>query len=103
MPDASQLKLDVAQSGLTPWKLIQASGLRSGSVHEDSKWTDGFDTAYQHVIKLGGPGDKGRDVAGYVGDPQTDCEWHSYQCKHYDHALMPSDVYTELGKLGSQP
>ena len=26
-------------------------------------------------------------------------EWDSYQCKHYDHALHPSDVYAELGKL----
>ena len=48
---------------------------------------------------LGGAGDKGRDVVGYLGDPQTACEWDSYQCKHYDHPLMPTDIYTELGKL----
>ena len=25
--------------------------------------------------------------------------WDNYQCKHYDHALHPSDVWPEIGKL----
>ena len=51
-------------------------------------------------MRLGGPGDKGRDIAAYVTDPVLrDAEWDSYQCKHYDHALQPTDIYKELGKL----
>jgi hypothetical protein len=98
MSDATHVKLDVAQSGLTPWKLIQTY---SPAEWEDFivEWSEGFTPAYFQVVKLGGAGDKGRDVIGYLGDPQTACEWDSYQCKHYDHALMPSEIYGELGKL----
>ncbi len=98
MVDASKEKLDVAQAGLTPWKVIQTY---SADEWEDFivEWTDGFDPAYYQVTKLAGAGDKGRDVVAYVSDPQTDCEWDNYQCKHYDHALFPTDAYLELGKL----
>jgi hypothetical protein len=41
--------------------------------------------------------DKGCDV---VGIPQVgSLEWANFQCKHYDHPLMPSEVWVELGKV----
>jgi hypothetical protein len=96
--DASQQKVDVAKAGLTPVRLIQTY---SSEDWEDFilEWTEGFETAYQHVTKLAGAGDKGRDVVGYLGDPQANCEWDSYQCKHYDHPIIPTEVYVEVGKL----
>lgn len=86
------------QSGLTPWKIVQ---LYSSDEWEDFvvEWSEGFTPAYHTVVRLGGSGDKGRDVVAYLDDPQSDCEWDSYQCKHYDHALRPTDVYVELAKL----
>lgn len=52
--------------------------------------------------RLGGAGDKGRDVVGYVTCPKQYPDsyvWDNFQCKHYDHPLMPSDVWAEFGKL----
>jgi len=37
----------------------------------------------------------GRDIVATCDDGS----WVNYQCKHYDHPLWPSDVWTELGKL----
>ncbi len=99
MSDAAKLKLAAAQPGLTPWKVIQTY---SADEWEEFvvEWSEGFTPAYRQVVRLAGAGDKGRDVIGYDGDP-TDpkCPWDNYQCKHYAHALRPTDVYTELGKL----
>lgn len=86
------------KSGMTPRKIIQ---FFTADVWEEFvvEWTEGFETPYHTVVNLGGAGDKGRDVIGYLGDPQSDCQWDNYQCKHYDHPLRPTDVYTELAKL----
>jgi hypothetical protein len=63
------------------------------------EWMDGFDPPYYKHDRLGGAGDMGRDVVGYLGEPNTECEWDNYQCKHYNHPLYPSDIWVELGKL----
>lgn len=99
MPDAGQLPLSPAQPGLTPWKIIQTYSAEDWEQFI-VEWTEGFDTQYRQVVRLAGAGDKGRDVVGYAGEP-TDpaAEWDNYQCKHYDHALRPSDIWIELGKL----
>ena len=50
--------------------------------------------------RLGGAGDKGRDVVGFVTDPHSDdYTWHNYQCKFYSSTLNFSDVAHEFGKL----
>ena len=49
----------------------------------------------REVYNLGGAGDKGRDVIVEFDDETL----VYYQCKKYDHPLMPSDIYIELGKL----
>lgn len=52
---------------------------------------------YTRVWRVGGANDMGRDVLGFVaGSPG---EYDNYQCKHYDHALRPSDAWLEIGKL----
>lgn len=54
---------------------------------------------YKHVLRFSGAGDMGIDVAGFVDDARLQGVWDNYQCKHYDHAIMPSDVWAEFGKV----
>ncbi|WP_145586317.1 ABC-three component system protein, partial [Yersinia kristensenii] len=50
--------------------------------------------------RLGGAGDKGRDIVGFITDPhKKDYIWHNYQCKFYANRLSFSDVIVEFGKL----
>lgn len=50
--------------------------------------------------RLGGAGDKGRDIVGFVTDPNVNgYKWHNYQCKFYTNRLNFSDVVVEFGKL----
>ena len=50
---------------------------------------------YSSIKRLGGAGDKGRDVIAYYKDGSVDY----YQCKHYQNSLAPTNYYLELGKL----
>ncbi|MEP5339443.1 MAG: ABC-three component system protein [Algibacter sp.] len=59
--------------------------------------TDYLKNKYEHVIKIGGAGDKGRDVIGYYSIEKKECDY--YQCKHYKSPLGVSTVYLELAKL----
>jgi len=52
---------------------------------------------YVDVERLGGKGDKGRDVcAFYSPDRQT---WDNYQCKHYANPINLSTIKQEISKL----
>lgn len=55
--------------------------------------------AYKQVQRFSGAGDMGIDVAGFVDDKRLEGVWDNYQCKHYDHPLMPGDVWPEFGKI----
>ena len=64
------------------------------------EWLTYKQTQYTSVERLGGAGDQGRDVVGIVGsDKEESYVWDNFQCKHYAHPLMPSDVWHEFGKL----
>ena len=54
---------------------------------------------YQSIKRFSGPGDLGLDVIAFTTADGFAKPWDSYQCKHYDHALMPTDVYGEIGKI----
>lgn len=54
---------------------------------------------YEHAQRFSGSGDMGIDVAGFVDDKRLQGVWDNYQCKHYDHAITPSDVWAEFGKV----
>lgn len=54
---------------------------------------------YVQVKRLGGPGDKGRDVAGYLQFPPVAGKWDLYQAKAYAHALTPGDVLADVAKF----
>jgi hypothetical protein len=55
--------------------------------------------SYKQVQKFTGAGDMGIDVAGFVDGKRLEGVWDNYQCKHYDHALTPGDVWPEFGKI----
>ncbi len=61
------------------------------------EWADSLKQKYRRVERHGGAGDQGCDVVGYLDDVQGD-PWDNHQCKHYDHPLSPSELWTELGK-----
>ncbi|MBF2089762.1 MAG: hypothetical protein IGR80_10135 [Synechococcales cyanobacterium K44_A2020_017] len=63
------------------------------------EWASSFKDLYACVKRYGGAGDQGIDIAGYKTSEHLDSEWDNYQCKHYDHALAPSDIWVEFGKL----
>lgn len=56
---------------------------------------------YYDFEKLGGAGDQGRDVIGYVTNPVRNDNyiWDNYQCKHYSYPLRPSNIWVEIGKV----
>ena len=54
---------------------------------------------YQSVARYTGAGDMGLDVVGFTDDQELAGIWDNFQCKHYDHALTPSDVWPEFGKI----
>lgn len=99
MSSSAQPLLSPNQGGLTEEKLIQTYSADEWEAFI-TEWMTGFSPPYQKVVRLGGAGDKGRDVVGYVGNSNDPaCEWDNYQCKHYDHLLAPGDIWVELGKL----
>jgi hypothetical protein len=64
------------------------------------EWAQGYlKKKYKLVRRSGGAGDKGRDIVAYLQEPGPTSQWDNYQCKHYDHPLSPSDIWTEIGKL----
>jgi len=64
------------------------------------EWLDTKKTLYKEIERFGGAGDKGRDVVAYITDPKVNgYEWDCYQCKHYDHPLIPAEMYIEFGKI----
>ena len=63
------------------------------------EWVQSLRRRYREVRRASGAGDKGRDVVGYVCEINAGGPWDNFQCKHYDHALYPSDIWKELAKL----
>ena len=54
---------------------------------------------YSQVIRMGGSGDKGRDVCGYTELQPTDDSWDLYQAKYYADTLSPSVFSSDLAKV----
>jgi hypothetical protein len=58
-----------------------------------------IENKYVLVKKLGGTGDKGRDIAAYLKFPPKAGEWDMYQAKAYQNSLAPSDLLADLAKF----
>lgn len=54
---------------------------------------------YVIVKRLGGPGDKGRDVASYTVFPPTPKTWDMFQAKAYKDPLSPTNILADLAKF----
>ncbi len=83
----------------TPIPAIDKLRIVSNEEFEDiiREWVSGYcEKKYIRVWRPGGANDKGRDVIAIVDDSGT---YDNFQSKHYDHPLMPSDIWTEVGKL----
>ena len=100
-PNVAPLSATTGQSGPT---ILPAQRVRLYSSDEwealVEEWAHVLkkDGQYARVLRASGPGDEGRDVVCYVEADRPD-PWHNYQCKHYDHPLRPTDIWSELGKL----
>ena len=62
-------------------------------------WFYKNDGTYHDANKYPGSGDMGLDLVAFTSDKNFDDTWDSFQCKHYDHALYPSDIYGEVAKI----
>lgn len=65
------------------------------------EWMSHKSSDYYDFERLGGAGDQGRDVVGYVDNPvgSDSYIWDNYQCKHYASPLSPSKIWKEIGKI----
>lgn len=64
-----------------------------------SEWATGLAVAYQQIKRLGGPGDRGVDVAGFKTERGLEDSWDCFQAKHYAGSLTLSDAIPEMLKL----
>lgn len=62
-------------------------------------WQSGLKMKYLAVRRLGGPGDLGRDVVGFVDDKKFDGVWDNYQCKHYRTLLQSTEILVDIAKI----
>lgn len=64
------------------------------------EWVSHLKTRYAKVLRFGGAGDKGIDVAGCV-DARTLLRgiWDNFQCKFSGRAIGPSVAWPEIGKM----
>jgi hypothetical protein len=68
-----------------------------GFVHEWAHFC--LKNLYIQVQRFTGANDRGIDIAGFSDNQKLQGVWDNYQCKHYDHALYPSDAWPEIGKI----
>jgi hypothetical protein len=62
------------------------------------EWAHSLKGRYEKVEQCAGAGDMGRDIIAFTSMTSDD-PWDNYQCKHYEAALVPTDIWIELGKL----
>lgn len=63
------------------------------------EWAVSIDNQYVKVRRLGGSGDLGVDIVGFVTSGGWNQEWDNFQCKQYKNPLCPSDIWVEIGKI----
>lgn len=97
-PTAS-LPPDVAAAGL-PIPPIERLRHMSAEAWEDFifEWAHSLKSKYARIEQCAGAGDMGRDIVAFEAATAED-PWDNYQCKRYEDALSPADIWLELGKL----
>lgn len=97
VPTAAQVSAGV------PMPAVRILQIMSSSDWEDftEEWLDYHKSqgSYHSVRKYRGPGDLGLDIVAFTSVAGFKAPWDSFQCKHYDHALQPGDIWSEVGKI----
>jgi hypothetical protein len=63
------------------------------------EYVEAIKPPYKKTVRFTGAGDMGRDVVGFSSDKDFQGPWDNFQCKRYGNALVPSDVWVEMGKI----
>lgn len=63
------------------------------------EWLDIKKDEYISIERVWWANDMWRDVIAYINKENWNYTWDCYQCKHYYHPLMPSDIYVEIWKI----
>lgn len=88
------------EAGLPVQKITRVKSFSPDEWEEfTEEWASSLKSEYSDVKRFAGAGDQGIDIIGYLADGTFDGGWDNYQCKHYDHALMPSEIWVEIGKV----
>lgn len=87
------------RSGLTETQILDSF---DPNTYEEviQDWIEGYlkkQKKYDDIKRLGGRGDKGRDVCAYYTNDRL--KWDNYQCKHYNVSIEPAVVKKEISKL----
>lgn len=97
VPSAAQVSVGIP---IPPVRLLQVMSPDEWEGFTE-EWLSFYKTTgtYHSIKRFSGPGDLGLDVIAFTAVEGFAKPWDSYQCKHYDHALTPTDVYGEIGKI----
>jgi hypothetical protein len=76
-------------------------------VYDAAEWEKFIDEWVSHclkaklptVLRFSGANDRGIDIGGFADDKHLLGVWDNFQCKHYDHSIMPSEAWPEIGKM----
>lgn len=99
-----------------PAVMLSAAHMQSGPpiepltrvmVYDSAEWEKFIDEWVSHclkaeyptVLRFSGANDRGIDIAGFADDKHLLGVWENFQCKHYDHPIMPSEAWPEIGKM----
>jgi hypothetical protein len=63
------------------------------------EWSSSLKDNYVAIRRFSSAGDKGIDIAAFLENAQFADGWDNYQCKHYNAALRPTDIWIEIGKV----
>lgn len=104
MPKAASLNASAAQiSSGVPIPPVSLLRILSADDWEEFThewlWFYKNNGTYDDINRYSGAGDLGLDVVAFVSPKGFDAEWDSFQCKQYGHALQPTDIYPEVGKI----
>lgn len=97
-PDISPVTPSLAGPPVTPQQRVYFydAGEWEQFIRE---WATGLGGSYVQIKRLGGPNDRGVDVAGFKTDRGFEGSWDCFQGKHYAGALKWSDVFPEMLKV----
>lgn len=89
--------------GRTPARLTPEQRI---SLYDADEWEEFIrecvtvlEPEYVQIARIGGTGDHGLDVVGFLDTSRLEGEWDCFQCKHYNRELRVGDALTEIAKV----